>query len=1091
MIIYNNKEMPSRYMREDEMVIEIRSLLTPIELLSKLRNNEEITDDELTVYAYITGEGNVVTQAQDDWDYDDDNGKLALILDEDDRQDMEEDYENALENRPRILEAFEAFQFNHPWKSYPFKRTDITKDMLQLQLSCCLNINPNIKDLPDKDITELQRLSHLGDRLYWGYMDLDNVNRLPNLAEIEIYDKLNPYEQRIINESGVHPMTLLYTAKKLKKNDNNRLLTVNDEYMAHDIVKNSFDISKILSSISKYPLSSQYGKFILSLVKRENSYININYLPSQINFYGYCLYNQITTSYLSQYINNLRNNLALNVQSQFISDLSITANMSIGRIQQIYSKIITEEMSEDIITRIYSEQQQTIQTLFALKLLDNCIFPDFIIDGIKNDTSLLDISHTIYQEFANNLFTEFITQYPDGYHDEDLENFIQSKLPIYEFPVITKAEEVFKELYHGHAPRVLSEYMAAQALTLGKDVSQLTNNQIRTIATNFSQTSVSKIAKYKSPVLFALSDKLNFAEIRAEHAVVIGTYVKPSQICPLIQKGFVEWYNKNKDTPTSELVDLLNRINDIDKFDMNKSAKDIVFNLDNAYGKSQSLLMERRYNYHFSNNELAIRGRHIQAREGKMKMYMLQKDDYRNFTVGYDTHCCQHYGNAGESCVWKYTTDPFAGCVVIERDGAILAQGFVWTDEANDTLVFDNVEFANDRDISQFTSLFAAWAREMPYQNIHIGTGYNQGMRGWGKQITHQVTLPTTLSNGHCYTDYHSDARAIKANGEMLISEKTNVHVTSQPDEPTRWDVLTRPDTSFMLNCFQKTIQERIDFAQRFIENPTPELQLEAVRMNPAVIQHIENATPEAQIIAVRADASYAALIQNPCDEVQLMLFEKDPNYIRKLSNPSEQVCLLAVRKNGLLLEAIQNPTEAVIKEAVKQNGYAIKFVRQPSEEVQLLAVKSTPKIVTMIPYASERVQETAIKKDPHIIALMNNPSEHLQKIAVKADPYVINEISNPTYSAVKTAVEKNGLLIRNFQYQYPNLRMVAVQQNGYALRALKNPTDEEMIAAVQQNRNAASIIRNPEILNNVLCAINQTHNNDSSRNFELDYDEL
>ena len=82
----------------------------------------------------------------------------------------------------------------------------------------------------------------------------------------------------------------------------------------------------------------------------------------------------------------------------------------------------------------------------------------------------------------------------------------------------------------------------------------------------------------------------------------------------------------------------------------------------------------------------------------------LQKDDYRNFTIGYDTNCCQHYGSIGGECLPCYCHDPYAGAVVIVKNsqmygdkwltGGAIAQAFTWVDNDKSTIVFDNMEFA-------------------------------------------------------------------------------------------------------------------------------------------------------------------------------------------------------------------------------------------------------------------------------------------------------------------------------------------------------------------------------------------------------------
>lgn len=1059
MIIYNGREITPRYMEKDENVIEINSQLSLAELLTMLRAGEDLSE-VAAIAAYATGEGAFVRQGEVDKEKDSYAGR---ILSEEEMEDLieaeaAEEAEAELaggKKRSKVFQAFEAFQFNRPWRSMPFRTVEYDREFLIKNIYAALGIMPTLTRVADKTVQELQALSAVGDRLYWSFTDVAATNRLPELDDIEFYNQLNDYEKRIINMSGVHPGKMLELTRLIKDKDKAKLLTAEDERRMHDIsspelvawgsVVPGFTWKKV-SAIAGHLHSKEdasvyaWSETDIRMADKDKRRQSTATLFLDIEAFHAYLASKILPSPDMDFAETIYGNHTIAEENGYDGQWMKKANFAtFAQVMYSYHVYQDEAWARDLYTTQESYKE----------------FGKY------------------YQELWNK---EFLPAYQDGYRQEDIEEFAKSKQKTLAPQIIQKAETYFKELYRGHAPRVLSEYMYAQLTVRGWDVHNVTDAQLKQIAEEFSQTSVSKMAKYKNAALFALAHVMNFAEIRAEHAEVMGIYLTPERVKLLIEKDFVAWYNKNKSVNTSDLVALLQESDNIARFNQNKSAKDIVFELKNARGISEARKMEEKYRYRFADNELAIRGRHVAASEGKMKMYMLQADDYRNFTIGIDTHCCQCYGNAGETCVYKYTTDPFAGAVVIERNGEILAQGFVWTDETKDTLVFDNVEFANDRNVSQFSDLFAAWCRAMPYSNIHVGTGYNQSMKGWGKQIEEKekATLPTTLADGRCYSDYHGDARTLKRNGQMLVSERNPIRITTKPDEPTRWDALARPETAMWLNDCHSTIEERIAFAERFLNNPSPEVQMEAVQKDARMIQYIEHPTEEVQMYAVGRDAKFAELIQNPCHRVQEMLVDRDPNYIRKINNPSEEMALRAVQSNGLLLEAISNPSEEVCKAAVRENGYAIRFVAQPSEELQRLAVRQSPKVVSLISYASESVKRLAISEDPHVISLLHEPSYELQMLAVNADPYIINEINSPERGAVRRAIEKCGLLIRNFQYQYPELRRVALEQNGFAIRTLNDPTHEEYLIAVRQNRAVLNSIRNPQLQADLMAALEE-----------------
>ena len=114
------------------------------------------------------------------------------------------------------------------------------------------------------------------------------------------------------------------------------------------------------------------------------------------------------------------------------------------------------------------------------------------------------------------------------------------------------------------------------------------------------------------------------------------------------------------------------------------------------------------------------------VQDKSLSAYILEPTDYRQLTVGYDTYCCQHYGGAGETAMMYGLMSSTAGFWVIEDKGQIRAQAEVWLSEDGRTFVFDNIEFANDRQVSDYEDIIKAWARECPYPNVVLGMGYTE-----------------------------------------------------------------------------------------------------------------------------------------------------------------------------------------------------------------------------------------------------------------------------------------------------------------------------------------------------------------------------
>lgn len=665
--------------------------------------------------------------------------------------------------------------------------------------------------------------------------------------------------------------------------------------------------------------------------------------------------------------------------------------------------------------------------------------------------------------------------------------------------LLKKAEEAFVKEYR-RAPMVLSWYMEGQLAFRGILPKDVTDEDIDAIVKSFNQKNVAKVAKYRNATLFGLDGTLNFNNTRDQLIEYIGVQISPDDARILNKKGFFEWLAKYNDISIATLDKILANEEHISFFTLEDNPETTKAKASNARGYQDCLKYESKYGYKFKDNELAIRGRHTVVKKDKMTMRFLSADDYANFTIGYDTNCCQHWQGAGESCVWKYTTDPFAGAVVIEENGEVVAQAFVWTNEETSTFVFDNIEFSTKRDRNadstahaKFMGIIDTFCDALPYRNVHMGMGYNTLGNGIGDQIQkgEDVAEVTTLSNKKVvswhekfgfYSDYHAagagtPARVLKRNGSLAGVEKIDpaAKVTTAPDEPTKWDVLLSPSFVYMLNNCQLSIEERISTAEEFLGNPSEEAQMRMIKSYPQAVLALDNICERAQLYMMQNPnlCDQIDKIKNPIKEIQIELFNKDPYYIKKATLLPEEFKIEAVKRNGMLLEAIDNPSDELIKTALNQNGYAIRTLPREkwTDEYMTLAANTSPKVITLFPECPDEALLAAINKNPDIFVLAKGGSEAIRLRVIQNKPSMILHIDNPKENEVRIAIEQNGLLIRNFQNLYPELREVAIRQNPWAIGAIKHPTFEEAYLATTLEPNTEKRIKDDDLINELHLA--------------------
>ncbi len=658
-------------------------------------------------------------------------------------------------------------------------------------------------------------------------------------------------------------------------------------------------------------------------------------------------------------------------------------------------------------------------------------------------------------------------------------DFIDSRELTIQDPDIARADSAFKAAFRGRPPRILNELLAAYRRYTGKDASSesLSDEDIDKLVKMFKVPSVSKVAKLGNINLIALALVCDLSTVKKDHLDLLKAYLSSekfyngqitvtrrdgtnrySESVPVYDnlKQFCEWYEKTgKQCNTKDLATVLEVFRQVRPrdFKSDMSAVDIYDFVRLKLARTDKEKYERDYNYSFSDNEVAIRGRDIEVYAGRYKMYMLKPDDLRNYIVGYETSCCQHYGNAGAACVWKYTTDPFAACVIIEDINTkdILAQSFVWTDEKKDTFVFDNIEFANDtgNTCNNYTGIIAKYVSALPYDNVHMGTGYTNGVYNqWGNQVSSRelAIMPHTTdpNNRHVYSDYHgpshggSIARVFKKKGNVLITGGYGkVEVKGQngnrevPFPETHYDQFLGPNNPlryFLTTNY--TLEEMTEKVNELRNNPSDELIDEFVRANPQVIGEgmFDHVPADTQRWLITDHFDVLDTIPDPIPEVVQAILERNPSKLGDMyrtghiTTENINQCL---ERDGRLICLLPEITYEFAQTAVASNGYAIELIPQDivDDELILQAVSSTPDAISLVPFADEHIKEAAVRADPNVIALIENPSEELQVLAASLYPASLLGVDNPCFNAVKMAVigdPENGItgnwhLIRNF----------------------------------------------------------------------------
>jgi hypothetical protein len=116
-----------------------------------------------------------------------------------------------------------------------------------------------------------------------------------------------------------------------------------------------------------------------------------------------------------------------------------------------------------------------------------------------------------------------------------------------------------------------------------------------------------------------------------------------------------------------------------------------------------------------------------------MKAEIIDGNDPRGFTIGYDTGCCMTLGGASESCIWAGYEDPrYSFFAVYDDADRLRAQSILYVAEQDGKryLVADNIEVNAGTNLAAVAGIYKEALlgileeQDVQVDAIHIGEGY-------------------------------------------------------------------------------------------------------------------------------------------------------------------------------------------------------------------------------------------------------------------------------------------------------------------------------------------------------------------------------
>ena len=298
----------------------------------------------------------------------------------------------------------------------------------------------------------------------------------------------------------------------------------------------------------------------------------------------------------------------------------------------------------------------------------------------------------------------------------------------YQESSIDHAKEAFKEKFHGHYPKIIETialYADHNVYTIEDivnkfDVSGMKNIIDKTdtwgealtcmMSTDKSERASFLNNPYQGVITKLYIDAATLKEDEREHV-----------------HAAAKWVISHK-SASNKLINDIERYGRYLNINETSTVAEINTQINNTLGLFEMQNIEKDYrDVNFSFSDLQYNLRHSSVTVENRTARTLQKgEEALMVRLGYLTSCCQHLNGAGETAMMHGLINPNAGFWVIEDEkGQVVAQAEIW-EKDKDTIIFDNIEFANDRELKDIQKVLTSWVESSLYKNVIMGCGYNE-----------------------------------------------------------------------------------------------------------------------------------------------------------------------------------------------------------------------------------------------------------------------------------------------------------------------------------------------------------------------------
>lgn len=220
----------------------------------------------------------------------------------------------------------------------------------------------------------------------------------------------------------------------------------------------------------------------------------------------------------------------------------------------------------------------------------------------------------------------------------------------------------------------------------------------------------------------------------------------------------------------------------------------------------------------------------------------------------------------------------------------------------------------------------------------------------------------------------------------------------------------------------------------KYVNNPSPQLELLAVRMLGSNIKYVKQQTETLQRLSVIDDIENIKYIDYPIPEIEEKAMSIFPESFKYLKYPLDSSLLIACTYPGLF-KYVKDESPYLFDYSVKKNPENIEYIPNPSLDLQRFAYQSNPSLIEKVHNVDSGLVMEIISNNPYIVTKLQNVTDMQYKAAIKQEPLVLLELDDSLIDKYKhftknVLLESMGgdasLLTPEMVKEYPMLVLVA-----------------------------------------------------------------